>query len=101
MTKPGLSHATQQHPMTPGLTRFDYQRSHGWFARYYTRDGVTQKLFSDSRYGYDDERSRAAARCSTSPVDCAGLVTWGCGAGASDADVIGTVLHHVILPHQR
>ena len=65
MTKPGLSHATQQHTILssqlPGLTRFDYQRAQGWLARYYAIGQVHQRLFSDSRYGYDPARSRAAA----------------------------------------
>ena len=67
MTKPDLPHATQQHPILPrqlpGLTRFDYARSAGWLARYYAIGQVHQRLFSDSRYGYDPARSRAAACC--------------------------------------
>ena len=66
MTKPDLSHAAQRHTILPrqlpGLTRFDYQRTQGWLARYYAvRQVVHQRLFSDSRYAWDPVRSRAAA----------------------------------------
>ena len=33
-----------------GISRFDYNRSYGYLARYYTQEGVIQRLFSDSRY---------------------------------------------------
>src|SRR5712691_1621765 len=33
-----------------GISRFDYNRSHGYLARYYTQEGVIQRLFSDSDY---------------------------------------------------
>ena len=58
LTKP--THATVEPPI-PGLTRFDYARSAGWLARYYAVGQVHQRLFSDSRYGYDPTRSRTAA----------------------------------------
>lgn len=47
---------------TQGITRFEYCRTQGWLARYYARGMVVQRLFSDSRYGYEEDRSRAAAR---------------------------------------
>ena len=59
LTKP---HYATAEPHIPGLTRVDYTRSTGWLARYYAiRQVVHQRLFSDSRYGYDPARSRAAA----------------------------------------
>ena len=55
---------------TYGVTRFMYKRACGWLARYYADGGqVAQRLFSDSRYGHDKERSRAAARAFL--LDCA------------------------------
>ena len=33
-----------------GISRFDYNRSYGYLARYYTQEGVIQRLFSDSYY---------------------------------------------------
>ena len=47
---------------THGITRFEYRRTQGWLARYYARGTTIQRLFSDSRYRYDEERSRAAAQ---------------------------------------
>ena len=47
---------------TQGITRFEYHRTCGWLARYYALGCVIQRLFSDSRYGYDEERSHAAAK---------------------------------------
>ena len=44
-----------------GLTRYVYQYTCGWLARYYSQRGPIQKLFSDSRYAYDPEASRQAA----------------------------------------
>ena len=67
MTKPGLSHATQPRPILPrqlpGLSRVDAAPGTGWLARYYAIGQVHQQLFSDSRYGYNPARSRAAACC--------------------------------------
>ena len=51
--------ATEPH--IPGLTRFEYARSAGWLVRYYAIGQVHQRLFSDSRYGYDPAHSRTAA----------------------------------------
>lgn len=47
---------------TQGITRFEYHRTRGWLARYYARGRVVQRLFSDSRCGYDEQRSCGAAR---------------------------------------
>ena len=47
---------------TQGITRFEYHRTQGWLARYYARDWVIQRFFSDSHYGYDGDRSHAAAQ---------------------------------------
>ena len=45
-----------------GITRFEYQKGMGYLARYYAHDRVKQKLFSDSRYGYDPQRALNAAQ---------------------------------------
>lgn len=44
------------------ISRYDYNSSCGWLARYHARDCVIACLFSDSRYAYDPARSQAAAR---------------------------------------
>jgi hypothetical protein len=43
------------------ITRFDYNRSHGWWVRFEYRDHPISKLFSDSRYG-GKRKALAAAR---------------------------------------
>lgn len=46
-----------------GISRYEYKRSRGWLARYYTAAGtLSQQLFSDSRYGCSEVRSNAAAK---------------------------------------
>ena len=47
---------------THGITRFEYRRTQAWLARYYARGKVIQRLFSDSHYGYDEDRSHVAAQ---------------------------------------
>lgn len=58
-------------PALPWLTRYEYCRTCGWLARYYTPTGVHQKLFSDSRYGYDPARAEHAARRWLTKYACA------------------------------
>ena len=49
-----------------GLSRYTYKRMTGWLAGF-RRRGAVSKLFSDARYGWDEEASRPppGGGCST------------------------------------